>query len=563
MSKYFKNKKFLLSITIFFITSTALFNTLFAFVLKNLGDVSSLKNLNNLGKNILFALIFLFILMILEFARKIMCGRFVTDVMFSLKNDLIKTIVNNDEYQPNEQNASEYLSLITNDMEILEEDYFTDTLDIIQASIQVVFALTGLLTLSMYIGFSILIICMIPIFIPRIFEKIVSHRKKKISDNLSTLVLKSKDIFGGMETIKNFKAENVFIKNFSNRNKVVEDSKLNYVKIESLVNILCGYVSYTTYIAIVGIGAYLIIKGQATIGTFVAATYLADALCMPILNLAYSINTIKSIKLVKNKVELIFNGSCNNKDRGFNHINTFEKDISLENVSFRYDDKYVINDITLRIKKNEKIAIVGKSGSGKTTLINLIQNYYKDYEGSIKIDDISINKISKSSLRKNIATINQNVYIFDGTIKDNITLFLDYPMEKVLDSIEKANLKSFIDSLELGLDTYVGENGCNLSGGEKQRIALARVFLVDSQILILDEATSALDNYNSSIIDKNVIKEPITVISIIHKLQKNNLMYYDKIVFLESGVIKESGSFNELINLKQEFYNFFYHEEKL
>ncbi len=130
-------------------------------------------------------------------------------------------------------------------------------------------------------------------------------------------------------------------------------------------------------------------------------------------------------------------------------------------------------------------------------------------------------------------------------------------MEKVLNAIEKANLRSFVDSLELGLDTYVGENGCNLSGGEKQRIALARVFLVDSQILILDEATSALDNYNSSIIDKNVIKEPITVISIIHKLQKNNLMYYDKIVFLESGVIKESGSFNELINLKQEFYNFF------
>jgi len=375
--------------------------------------------------------------------------------------------------------------------------------------------------------------------------------------------LKSKDIFGGMETIKNFKAENIFVKNFSNSNKIVEDSKLNYIKIESLVNVLCGYISYTTYIAIVGIGAYLIIKGKTTIGTFVAATYLADALCMPILNLSYSINTMKSTKMVKNKVELILSQSFNNKDSELKHINTFEKDISLQNVFFRYDDKYVINDVTLRIEKNEKIAIVGKSGSGKTTLINLIQNYYKNYEGSIKIDDININKISKSSLRKNIATINQNVYIFDGTIKDNITLFLDYPIEKVLDSIEKANLKSFIDSLELGLDTYVGENGCNLSGGEKQRIALARVFLVDSQILILDEATSALDNYNSNIIDKNVIKEPITVISIIHKLQKNNLMYYDKIVFLESGVIKEYGSFNELINLKQHFYNFYSHQEKL
>lgn len=228
---------------------------------------------------------------------------------------------------------------------------------------------------------------------------------------------------------------------------------------------------------------------------------------------------------------------------------TLEGNIKFEHVSFSYESEQVLKDVSFEINKGEVIALVGESGGGKTTICHLIPNFYKVSEGNILIDNININDISFTALRKSIGIVQQDVFLFNGTIKENILYGkLDASDEEVIMASKRANIYDFILSLPNGFDTEIGERGVKLSGGQKQRLSIARVFLKNPSILILDEATSALDNTTEILIQKALdeLAKGRTTLVVAHRL--STIKNANRILVVNSGQIVESGSHQELLN---------------
>ena len=208
----------------------------------------------------------------------------------------------------------------------------------------------------------------------------------------------------------------------------------------------------------------------------------------------------------------------------------------------------------MRFKKGQKYAIVGESGCGKTTLLKVLMGYFSNVGGKIMIDKRDAGKLNIKDMSNILSIMQQNVFLFDTTIKNNITLFKDYPEEEIEDVVEKTQLKRLVESLEDGIDTYIGEAGDKLSGGEKQRISMARAFLKKKPILLLDEATSSLDNLTANEIEETIFTmEDVTVISVTHVLNEERLKRYNKIFVLKDGKVIEEGNFDELMN-KNEYF---------
>ena len=231
-------------------------------------------------------------------------------------------------------------------------------------------------------------------------------------------------------------------------------------------------------------------------------------------------------------------------------VERFEGEIAFENVTFGYDERTVIDNISLTIPKGKTYALVGASGGGKTTLCHLVPKFYPVEKGDIKIDGTSIKDITNRSLRQNIGIVQQDVFLFTGTFRDNIAYGdINATEEQIVEAAKKANIHDYIVSLEKGYDTEIGERGIKLSGGQKQRLSIARVFLKNPSILILDEATSALDNATETLI-QNALSDLCvgrTTIVVAHRL--STIRNADKIVVINKGRIEESGSHDELIAL--------------
>ncbi len=243
-----------------------------------------------------------------------------------------------------------------------------------------------------------------------------------------------------------------------------------------------------------------------------------------------------------------------------------EGNIEFRNVSFEYPDDHnrVFSGLNLKIKSGEKVAIVGPSGGGKTTLCNLIPRFYDATSGEILLDGSNIKSYTLKSLRKNIGIVQQDVYLFSGTVFENIAYGKPgCTREEIIDAAKKAGAHEFISELKDGYDTYVGERGVKLSGGQKQRISIARVFLKNPPIIILDEATSALDNESEFVVAKSLarLSEGRTTLTIAHRL--STIRNSDRILVLTDEGITEEGSHDELINLKGIYYNFYQMANKL
>lgn len=299
-------------------------------------------------------------------------------------------------------------------------------------------------------------------------------------------------------------------------------------------------------------------KGEISVGTAIIIIQLSTHIVGPVKTSISLINQIKSVSLIVDKIdEILCDSSEEIEDLS---LEKFGKNIEIKNLNFSYsDERQALNNINLTFEKNKKYAIVGESGSGKSTLTKLLMRYYKNYTGEILIDNKNLQKILSHDLYKNISMIQQNVFMFDDSIKENIKLYADYSDDEILEVCGRSGLSNLISILPNGINSLVGENGNKLSGGEKQRIAIARSLINDTKILILDESTSALDNETAYNLETSLLSiNDLTLVVVTHKLIKNILLSYDEIIVMKDGMIIEKGSFNDLIELKGYFYSLYY-----
>ena len=337
----------------------------------------------------------------------------------------------------------------------------------------------------------------------------------------------------------------------------METSKKKYSILEGIIRGFSLSFSVTIYLGVLLLGGYLMYKKSITVGTAIIIIQLSTHIVGPVKLSISLINQIRSVAMIADKIEEILEDTHDDFEN--TKLENFSKSICIENLNFSYtEERKALDNINLTFDKNKKYVIVGESGSGKSTLIKLLMRYYNDYEGKISIDNLNIKNIYSSDLYKNISMIQQNVFMFDDSIKENIRLYSNHDDKDILNACERSGLNKLINKLPHGINSLVGENGNKLSGGEKQRIAIARALINNTQILILDESTSALDNETAYNLENSLLNlENLTLITVTHKLIKNILNRYDEIIVMKNGKIIEKGNFEDLINIKGYFYSLY------
>ncbi len=314
-------------------------------------------------------------------------------------------------------------------------------------------------------------------------------------------------------------------------------------------------------------GASLVLKGEMTLGQLIAFRILAGYVTSPILRLTSTWQNFQDISLSVERLGDVINNKKENELDGENlpPLENIEGDIRFENVSLKFEnsDKYQLQNISFKAKKGEFIAVIGSSGSGKSTLMKILMRLYKPTKGIIKIDNNDINKFDLYSLRNQIGFVPQETILFNGTIQSNISLTKpDASFEEIRDAAKVANADDFIQELSKGYGNEIGQKGFKISGGQKQRLSIARMIIKNPSIVILDEATSSLDRENEKKVLFNIIKKfkNKTVFFVTHKL--DNMEMFDQILVMEKGEIIEKGNHNQLMNKHDKYYSLLKNKNK-
>ena len=454
------------------------------------------------------------------------------------------------------ENSSLYISALSNDAATVEMNYLANVFIIIENSVLCIGALALMFYYSPLLTVLSILLAVLPLAVSICTGNLVAKAEKKVSDKNETYMSTLKDSLLGFAVIKSFRAEAQMCRIFADTVKEVSDAKTFRRKMSTLVNGLSACSGTILQFSIFLIGAYLALTGYGlSAGSVLVFVQLLNFVINPIGAIPQALAEIKASKALIEKVAAALDGNI--REEGLESKNEVTTGIAVQNLSFGYEkEKPVLQNINFTFDAGKSYAIVGSSGSGKSTLLNLLMASHSDYSGSICYDDTELHQISSDSLYEIVSVVQQNVFIFNASIRDNITMFSDFPKEEVDRAIELSGLSKLIG--ERGEDYLCGENGSGLSGGEKQRISIARSLLKKSQLLLVDEATAALDVQTAFQVSNAILNlDGLTRIVITHSLDEKLLERYDCVLTLKNGCIAESGSFAELMERKGYFYSLF------
>ena len=472
------------------------------------------------------------------------CGRFLQDyymayiaerIVNKLRNKVVKYLTLQDlEYLHKKENG-DLLSRVFSDLDRIKNTISAYFPSIMSSFVTIIFLTSYLLyqsfTLTLYF-FMIIIISIIPF---NIFNKKMRRYSIKAQEQTSILISKIIEIFNNIELIKSTSSENYEYKQFVKENEEYLYFNMKQKKINSTVSPVVEIISSIGIAFVLFLGMKEVLNGDITTGVFFSFVFGIFLLYDPIKTLLKLLNQIQDIMVATERFNIIF--KVKPKIISGNKLIKSINSLELKNIFFGYDSTLILKDINFKLEKGKIYALIGESGSGKTTLINLIMRLYEYKKGDILINDIDIKYYNIESLHNKISFVMQKSLILQDTILSNITYDLDIDKNKAIESLKKAQALDFVNKLKNGIDTVLYEFGANLSGGEKQRIILARAFYRDSNLIILDEATSALDKDNNFFIQKilNNLKKNMIILIITH--QTDILKYVDKVFKLEGGKI--------------------------
>lgn len=392
------------------------------------------------------------------------------------------------------------------------------------------------------------------------YNKKMKKTFRKNREKIASVNAQIQDSLSGIRVVKSFSNEYIENKKFKKGNDAFLETKEESYAIMGKFFSMNGFFQGMLYLSVVILGGVFIKNGSFKASDLMIYILYINIFINPIDKLVnFTEQYQKGITGFERFLEVINTHPDITDKKDAVELKDPKGEITFENVSFSYDNRNkILQNISLTMKQGKTIAIVGPSGSGKTTFCSIIPRFYDVDEGTVKIDNIDIRDIKIKSLRNSIGIVQQDVYMFAGTIKENIAYGNPKATnEEIEEATKMANADEFIMGLEKGYDTYVGERGVKLSGGQKQRISIARVFLKNPPILILDEATSALDNESERLIQRSLdlLSKNRTTIVIAHRL--STIRNADEIIMLTDEGIKERGNHDELMNLNGEYMHLY------
>lgn len=482
--------------------------------------------------------------------------RFVAKAMAQYKEYVFERLCRKGIAAFSGENTTLYISALSNDAASIQNNYLNNIYVIMESGLTCIGALAMMFYYSPLLTGISIGLSLLPLLASILTGGAMAKAEKAVSDKNESFMTTLKDSLSGFAVIKSFRAEKQMGKIFAGKIKEVADAQSWRIKMQILVELLSSMAGVMVQFGVMLIGAWLALTGTGlSAGAVLIFVQLLNYVLNPIGRIPQAIAGIRASRALIQKIADALEENI--RQDGAVEKKELTQGITLQGVGFAYEpEKPVLRDVDFTFEAGKSYAIVGASGSGKSTLLNLLMAAHCGYSGEICYDDTELKTIRGESLYEMVSLVQQNVFIFNASIRDNITMFSQFPKEEVDRAIALSGLSALI--AERGEDYLCGENGSGLSGGEKQRISIARSLLKKSRVLLVDEATAALDAQTAFQVSSAILDlTGMTRIVITHGLDENLLRRYDCVLTLKNGSIAESGSFDALMEHRGYFYSLY------
>lgn len=552
---YYKNRINFI-VTIILTIAMSSLNLMISWLIQQIMDCTANQDMQALVRSAWIVIIVVVIYTIANVMYRAVYPRFLQRAMQQYRDYAFSRLTQKSLRSFSKEGTALYVSALTNDCTSIENNYLAATFTLIE----LLFCFLGALIMMLYYSPVMLVLAVALSFLPVAVSMTAGNRlteqEKEISKKNERFVSIVNELLSGFPVIKSFRAETQASRLFSQRNEQAEEAKKNKRRTEQLISLLANDAGIIAQMGIFLAGAWLAISGKGvTAGVVIVFVQLMNYILNPIsqVPLLWS-NRKAAIALMEKLSDAL---SENVREEGREKLNGFSEKIEVKDLTYGYEpESPVLKDLDVQFDAGKSYAIVGGSGSGKSTLLNLLMGSSSNYQGEICIDGVSIKNIESESLYQLMTSVQQNVFVFNDTIRNNVTMFHEFPDKEVTLALERSGLSEFIE--KRGEEFVCGENGANLSGGERQRISIARALLRKSPILLVDEATAALDAATARTVSFSILNlVGMTRIVVTHRLEEAILRRYDKILVMKNGTICEQGNFDTLMQQKGQFYSLF------
>ena len=527
-----------------------------SWLLQQITDYVAGSGAQPLSRLVLYTVAGILILVPVHMVYRTVYPRFLARAMAQYKQYLFGEITKKNISTFSRENTSRYLSALTNDAASIETNYLAGFFTMVELVIYLVGAVAMMLWYSPLLTAAALALSLLPILASALTGTRLTEAETQVSAENERFVGTVKDLLSGFTVIKSFRAESEAQRLFSEKNETAEACKCRRKTTEQTITVFASTASITAQLGTFLMAAWLSGRGMGiTPGMVVVFLQLVGLTIEPIRQLPKLLaNRSAARALIEKMADALTEGVTAGGEAVGAEL---RQDITLDHITCGYDaGKPVLQDLSVTFEAGKRYAIVGPSGSGKSTLLNLLTGGVASYDGEVCFDGRELRGLDRDSLCDLISMVQQNVFVFNDTIRNNITMFREFPQEAVDSAICRAGLSALIEAR--GEDYVCGENGCGLSGGERQRISIARCLLRGTPVMLIDEATAALDKQTAAaVMDAILDIGGLTRIAVTHQLEKALLSRFDQILVLRGGQICERGTFGELMDLRGLFYSLY------
>ena len=547
MRRYFKEHKVLVVAVIVWIIITALITAGVALLLERVMDLALGGNADEFVRTLVFAVAYFAVMGFSVYLSTLLSQKVTLRVLRTMRRAVFAGVMRQNMEDFHGVNTADYLSVLNNDMKIIEENYLKTIFDVFYSAVLFLASLLVMLHLDVIVTLVVIGTVTLMMIVPSLIGVALQKRQTVQSEKMSAFMARLKDFFSGFEIIRTYRMGPFAREDFAQKNDELFSAQYQVGKLMAVIAGLTATLAVLVQVAAIFLSAYFIIIGRISAGVLLGLVSASGMVVSPVGTL---IGTLPMIQGAKPIIERV-NRFANYEPTGFagTQAPTFEAGITVSNVTFGYtEERLILQGVTTQFERGKKYAIIGGSGCGKSTLVKLLTGYFSKYGGRIAYDGVDLHQLDMEKLSELSATIHQNIYLFDETIRDNICLHQDYSEEALQRALRISGVDLFLGEDAKDLSDLVGENGSNLSGGQRQRVAVARALILNKPLLILDEGTSALDKQTAYDIKTRLLNEKdLTLITITHALDPEILQAYDSIIFMEDGKIAEMGSYAELM----------------
>ncbi len=482
--------------------------------------------------------------------------RFIQKALRQYKDFAFQKLTEKNLSSFNEENTAVYLSAFSNDVSSVEADYLAQQLSFITKALLFFGTIVMMLWYSPFMTAIAMGLMLLPVLASVLTGSRMQAAEQAVSNRNRDFTAALKDYLNGFAVIKGFQAEKQIWELFAKKNRTLEQEKFTRRRIKSLTEMIGSVAGIIAQLGVFLAGAWLALDGYGlTPGTVIVFVNLMGILITPISELPGLLASRRAaVGLMGKLADSLEKNTVSSQGATLSQLS---QGIQLKEVSFGYEEgKEILHRLSCSLQAGKAYAVVGGSGSGKSTFLHLLTSPHANYTGNILLDGVELRQIRSESLYGLLSVIQQNVFVFDASIMENITMFRHFPQEEVNDAVSRAHLNQLLS--QRGPSCLCGENGHSLSGGEKQRISIARSLLKNASILLADEATAALDAQTAYEVASDILNlSGVTRIVVTHSLEASLLKRYDGILVFREGRLEENGTFEELMDKKGYFYSLY------